>query len=185
GVDFARPGSDLSQYRLVIVPTLYSAAADIVASIERYVRNGGHALVTYFSGIVDEHDHVIPGGYPGAFRDLLGVRTDQFFPLSVGRAVTLTGSMTATVWTENVRATTAEVVATYVDGPLPGVPAITRNAAGAGVAWYVAKQRARVSSPRPAARGAAAAPRFGARRAARRAARAMRGPARCRADTRL
>ena len=145
GVDFARPGSDLSQYRLVIVPTLYSAAADIVASIDTYVRNGGHALVTFFSGIVDEQDHVIPGGYPGAFRDLLGVRTDQFFPLSVGQAVTLTGSMTATVWTENVRATTAEVVATYVDGPLPGVPAITRNAAGAGVAWYVATQPDRES----------------------------------------
>ena len=135
----------MSQYRLVIVPTLYSAAADIVASIDTYVRNGGHALVTYFSGIVDEHDHVIPDGYPGAFRDLLGVRTDQFFPLSVGQAVTLTGSMTATVWTENVRATTAEVVATYVDGPLPGVPAITRNAAGAGVAWYVATQPDRES----------------------------------------
>ena len=36
-------------------------------------------------------------------------------------------------------------VATYVDGPLPGVPAITRNAAGAGVAWYVATQPDRES----------------------------------------
>jgi beta-galactosidase len=32
-----------------------------------------------------------------------------------------------------------------VDGPLPGVPAITRNAAGAGVAWYVATQPDRES----------------------------------------
>ena len=38
-------------------------------------------LVTYFSGIVDEHDHVRLGGYPGAFRDLLGVRVEEFFPL--------------------------------------------------------------------------------------------------------
>ena len=44
---------DLSQYRLVIVPTLYSAAADIVASVDTYVRNGGHALVTSFLGIVN------------------------------------------------------------------------------------------------------------------------------------
>ena len=39
---------------------------------------------TYFSGIVDEHDHVRLGGYPGAFRDLLGVRTEEFFPLRRG-----------------------------------------------------------------------------------------------------
>jgi beta-galactosidase len=29
-------------------------------------------------------------------------------------------------------------VAAYADGPLAGVPAITRHAAGAGVAWYAA-----------------------------------------------
>ena len=44
---------------------------------------------TYFSGIVDEHDHVRLGGYPGAFRDLLGVRVEEFFPLREGEQVGL------------------------------------------------------------------------------------------------
>jgi beta-galactosidase len=29
-------------------------------------------------------------------------------------------------------------VSTYVDGPLPGVPAVTRRQHGAGTAWYLA-----------------------------------------------
>jgi beta-galactosidase len=32
----------------------------------------------------------------------------------------------------------AEAVATYTDGPLAGVPAVTRNTHGPGTAWYLA-----------------------------------------------
>lgn len=42
------------------------------------------------------------------------------------------------LWTEQLRTTTAEVVDSYADGLLPGVPAVTRNAYGAGTSWYVA-----------------------------------------------
>ena len=55
--------------------------SDAGATAGAYVRAGGHVLVTYFSGIVDEHDHVWLGGYPGALRDLLGVRVEEFAPL--------------------------------------------------------------------------------------------------------
>src|SRR5206468_2018457 len=40
--------------------------------------------------------------------------------------------------TELLDARDAEVVASYTDGPLPGTPALTRRAAGDGVAWYLA-----------------------------------------------
>ena len=73
----------------------------------RYVDGGGTALVTYCSGIVDEHDHVRLGGYPGAFRDLLGVRTEEFSPLREGETVRLAGGVldgaAADVWTEAAR----------------------------------------------------------------------------------
>ena len=45
-----------------------------------YVEGGGTCVVTYFSGIVDENDHVRLGGYPGAFRELLGVRDRGVLP---------------------------------------------------------------------------------------------------------
>jgi len=132
------PSADLSRYRLVVVPTLYLCTDETADALRAYVEGGGHLLVTYFSGIVDENDHVRLGGYPGAFRDLLGVRTEEFAPLLPGVTVTLDDGSTADVWTELLEARDAEVVARYTDGPLPGTPAITRRAVGDGVAWYLA-----------------------------------------------
>jgi beta-galactosidase len=93
--------------------------------------------VTYFSGIVDEHDHVRLGGYPGAFRDVLGVRTEEFYPLHAGETVQLDDGTTASVWTELLHLAGAEAVRRFVDGPLAGVPAVTRHTYGAGTGWYV------------------------------------------------
>ncbi|MFG1936279.1 beta-galactosidase [Micromonospora tulbaghiae] len=135
--DVVHPSADLSRYRLVVVPTLYLVRDADADALRRFVEAGGTAAVTYFSGIVDEHDHIRLGGYPGAFRDLLGVRVEEFFPLRAGETVRLDDGARADVWTEWLHAEGAEVLAAYTDGPLPGVPALTRNAVGAGAAWYV------------------------------------------------
>jgi len=99
-------------------------------------------VITYFSGIVDEHDHVRLGGYPGAFRDLLGVRTTEFLPLLTEESVLVEGlgssPVTADTWAEDLELAGAEAVATYADGPAAGLPAVTRRTVGAGTAWYVA-----------------------------------------------
>lgn len=141
GVDVVHPSADLSAYRLVVVPTLYLVSDETVASIEAAAEAGATVVVTYFSGIVDEHDHIRLGGYPGAFRDLLGVRTTEFLPLLTGEQVQvegLGGTVGADTWTEDLELAGAESVATYADGPAAGLPAITRHGAGRGTAWYVA-----------------------------------------------
>ncbi|MFF0658521.1 beta-galactosidase [Micromonospora tulbaghiae] len=135
--DVVHPSADLSRYRLVLAPTLYLVRDADAAALRRFVEAGGTAVVTYFSGIVDEHDHIRLGGYPGAFRDLLGVRVEEFYPLRAGETVRLDDGARADVWTEWLHAEGAEVLAAYTDGPLPGVPALTRNVVGAGAAWYV------------------------------------------------
>ncbi|MER7588994.1 beta-galactosidase [Micromonospora sp. NPDC127501] len=135
--DIVHPSTDLSGYRLVLVPTLYLVRDADVDALHRYVEAGGTAAVTYFSGIVDANDHIRLGGYPGAFRELLGVRTEEFFPLREGEQVRLDDGSTADVWTEWVHPDGAEVLASYTDGPLPGVPALTRHRVGDGAAWYV------------------------------------------------
>jgi beta-galactosidase len=136
--DVVHPAADLSGYRLVIVPTLYLCSDATATALEEYVRGGGHVLVTYFSGIVDERDHIRPGGYPGAYRELLGIRTEEFAPLLPGEIVTLDDGSTADTWTELLTVADAEVVLRYTDGPLPGTPALTRRTVGTGVAWYLA-----------------------------------------------
>ncbi|GGN61321.1 beta-galactosidase [Actinoplanes lobatus] len=136
--DVIAPGTDLSRYRLVVVPCLYMVSDEHARAIADYVAAGGRVVVTFFSGIVDERDRIRLGGYPGAFRDLLGVVAEEFAPLGPGTSAQLSNGGTGTLWTERLRVTTASIEAEYVDGPLPGVPAITRNEYGDGVAWYVA-----------------------------------------------
>jgi beta-galactosidase len=108
-------------------------AAAVAAAAEA----GAQVVVTYFSGISDEHDHVRLGGYPGAFRDLLGVRVEEFFPLGPDETVPLADG-TGTWWSEDVTALPGtEVVSTYAVGPLAGRPAVTRRDVGDGAAWYL------------------------------------------------
>ena len=137
--DVVHPGQDLDRYRVVIVPTLHLCDDAAAAAIRAAAERGAHVVITYHSGIVDEHDHVRLGGYPGAFRDLLGVRSEELFPLPVGGTVTLSDGSTASLWSERLTvADDVTVAATFTDPPLAGVPAITTRAAGAGAAWYVA-----------------------------------------------
>jgi beta-galactosidase len=136
-VDVISVDHPLDAYDVVVIPTLYMVTDETQERIRRYVEGGGAVLVTYFSGIVDEHDHVRLGGYPGAFREVLGVRTEEFYPLHAGESVKLDDGSTATVWTELVHLAGAEAVRHFVDGPLSGVAAVTRHTYGAGTGWYV------------------------------------------------
>ena len=137
-VDMVAPGADLDGYDLVVVPTLYTLTDAEAASIVRAAESGSTVLVSPFSGIVDEHDAIRPGGYPGAFRELLGLTIDEFRPLAAETSVALSSGARGSIWSEAVRVTDAEVIATFVDGPAAESPAITRRAVGDGSAWYTA-----------------------------------------------
>ncbi len=154
-VDFVRPDTDLSRYRLVLAPSLYLIDDAGAANLTSFAERGGTLAVGFHSGAVDENCHVRLGGYPGAFRDALGVRTDELFPLLPGETRRLTGQVpqgaVATLWSERVRLAGAEAIASHADGPPPafgredprlaalaGAPAVTRNAHGDGTAWYLA-----------------------------------------------
>ncbi|MBL0749413.1 beta-galactosidase [Nocardioides baculatus] len=142
GVDVVHPSTDLSSYDLVVVPTLYLVSDEAAAAVNAAAEAGATVVVTYFSGIVDESDHIRLGGYPGAFRELLGVRSTEFLPLMPGDSVRVEGLgdgvVTADTWAEDLELAGAEAVATYVDGPAAGIPAVTRREVGEGEAWYVA-----------------------------------------------
>ncbi|WP_053749131.1 beta-galactosidase [Streptomyces sp. MMG1533] len=137
-VDFVRPDADLSAYRLVLAPSLYLVDDEGAANLTRFAEAGGTLAVGFHSGAVDENCHVRLGGYPGAFREALGVRSDELFPLLPGESVGLSEGGTASLWSERLRLEGAEAVTSYTSGPLTGVPAVTRRTYGTGTAWYVA-----------------------------------------------
>ncbi|MER7498737.1 beta-galactosidase [Nonomuraea pusilla] len=138
--DVVPPSADLSGYRLIVAPMLYLLSDRDAAAVAAAAHAGATVIVTYFSGIVDPLDRVRLGGYPGAFRELLGVRVEEFAPLPEPDSVEIdgvTGRARITTWHEEIDLTDAVAEARYLDGDFAGAPAITRAARGAGHAWYV------------------------------------------------
>jgi beta-galactosidase len=139
-VDFAHPSSDLSSYRLVIAPNLYLVTDESVENVRRFVTDGGTLLMSFFSGIVDGRDHIRLGGYPAPFRELLGLHIEDFVPMAAGernRLDTQDGPYECGLWADLIHLEGAEALATYTDGFYAGTPAVTRNAYGEGVAYYL------------------------------------------------
>ncbi|GAB3225747.1 beta-galactosidase [Glycomyces halotolerans] len=130
--DIAHPAEDLSQWPVVFAPALYMLDDD--ANLRRYVENGGTLVVGPYSGVVDRNDHVHEG-LPGALRDLIGVRVEEFHPLKPGELVALDDGTEGEAWAEVAREQEAEVVAGYIDYPSTG--AIFRRELGNGEVWYL------------------------------------------------
>jgi beta-galactosidase len=139
--DIVAPGEDLSRYRLVLVPSLYLLGAAEAASIVRYVENGGTAVISFWSGIVDERDHVYLGPYGGPLRELFGGDVLDVVPLQPGESAEVTwpdGRVSeGTCWLDVIEPTGGEVIARYSSTPWAGHPAILSNSFGAGRVIYL------------------------------------------------
>ncbi len=143
-IDIVPPSADLSRYDLVVAPHLYLVTDADAANLAGVAEHGGVFATTWFSGIVDYDDHVRLGGYPGAFRDVLGVWVEEFNPLQPGEGVGVRlgeRETAASTWTEQVELRGAQARAELTDGVLAGRPAVTENTlASGGHAWYVAAE---------------------------------------------
>jgi len=140
-VDVLAPWTALDGYALVIVPGLFLLTDENARALETFVERGGTAIVTWFSGIVDEHNTVRSGGYPGILRSVVGASSEEFFPLDADQSVDLSNGWTGRRWMERMRPLDptdgAESIADYAEGGYRGGPAIVRRRLGEGVAWYL------------------------------------------------
>ena len=142
--DFAHPESDLSPYRLVVVPALYLVSDAGADNVRRFVADGGTAAISFFSAVVDPTDRIRLGGYPAPWRDLLGLRVEEFAPLPEGVQVRLDGGQgtddaegAGRVWQDAIDLLGADPVLRYGDGHLVGRAAATRHPYGRGEAFYL------------------------------------------------
>jgi beta-galactosidase len=137
-VDFTHPGYDLSSYRLVVAPNLYLVTDDGAENLRQFVVGGGTLLMSFFSGIVDGQEHIRLGGYPAPFRELLGLRIEDFVPMATGETNHLdtTDGETCDLWADLIHLEGAEPLASYAENLYAGTPAVTRNIYGEGTAYY-------------------------------------------------
>ncbi len=140
-VDFVHPEADLSRYKLVIAPNLYLVTDVGAANINRYVQNGGRLLMSFFSGIVDENEHIRPGGYPASFRKLLGLWVEEYVVYTAGQTNTVLADhnrrFTCSTWSDVIRLEGAQALAAYGADYYADLPAITQNAFGKGQGYYL------------------------------------------------
>ncbi|MFP3459535.1 beta-galactosidase [Arthrobacter globiformis] len=132
--------ASLDGYQLVIAPVLHVVPAELRSRLTAFVEAGGHLVTTYFSGVVDQNDHVWLGGYPGALSDLLGIRVEEFGPLAPDAEAMLDDGSTGTLWADSVATTSGDtkVLRRFTSGDRAGEPAVTRRSVGSGSAGYVA-----------------------------------------------
>jgi beta-galactosidase len=150
--DFAHPERDLSGYRLVLVPALYLVSNAGADNVRQYAADGGTVLISFFSGIVDPDDRIRLGGYPAPWRGLLGLRVEEFAPLTEGAVVRLDGEAgdagdagangderlaVGRVWQDAIDLHGAEPLLRYAEGRLAGQAAVTRHTYGRGEAFYL------------------------------------------------
>lgn len=144
-VDVIHPSMAVDQYDLVIAPGLYLFQEGYSTKLEEFVEKGGTLLTDYFSGIVDNNDRILLGGYPAPMQKILGLTVSEFYPLGNDQKIRLSRSHSilsrtsynAAFWAEHVQLISAEPLAVFNDGFLHG-PAVTRNHWGHGEALYLA-----------------------------------------------
>ena len=140
-VDFAHPEADLSHYKLVIAPNLYLVSDPAAENINQYVENGGTLVMSFFSGIVDENEHIRLGGYLGPFCEMLGLVVEEFAPYAEAQfnsiRTTDNKQFKCTFWSDVIHLRNAEAIAHFEQDYYAGYPAITRNQFGKGTACYV------------------------------------------------
>ena len=140
-VSFVEPRAPLDAFRVVIVPNLYLLRRGVAENICRYVERGGSVVVGFFSGIVNEYDHVLLGGYPAPLRELLGLRVDELEPMMPDQTNTLLAwdgeRYACDLWADVMTLEGAEPLATFAREFYAGRPAVTRHPFGQGMAYYV------------------------------------------------
>lgn len=134
-------------YEMVVLPSVYLLSEETTRRVRDYVVGGGRLVVTYYTGISDEKDHVWLGGYPGSIRDVVGVRVEEFMPMGndftgVPDHLDLSNGAVAHDIADVIGSVdgTATVLATFKDNPwtgMDGVPAIVANTFGEGRSVYV------------------------------------------------
>jgi len=148
-VDVIDQNCDLAKYKLVVAPMVYMLRPGFADRLKQFVSDGGTAVMTYWSAVVDESDLCFLGGVPGSgLREVFGVWEEESqsyyehesvgIKMAEGNALGLEGDYEAVDTCSVIHAEGSIVLATYAEEFFAGSPALTVNEYGKGKAYYLA-----------------------------------------------
>lgn len=140
-VDIISTEQELTGYKLVIDPMHFLMDDYFAKKLETYVKEGGHLVGTYITGVVDEHFLTYRNGWLQSLRDIYGIEvqeTDTLYPQQ--KNTLITGSETYNVkdYCEVVTLKGASALGIYGEDFYQGTPALTKNRCGKGIGYYQA-----------------------------------------------
>lgn len=138
-----KDAGELAGYPLVIAPALLTQNQSMVKTLQEYVSQGGHLVLTVRCGMKDEYNALLPQRQPGGLAEIAGVEVDEYFALQEPVPVFgnwFTGQ--SNLWAERlvrIGKKSALVIAQYgkSNGWLDDQIAISVNSFGRGLVYYV------------------------------------------------
>lgn len=146
-VDMVNQTEDFSRYKLIIMPQIYMFRPGTDQKIREFIHNGGTAVMTFNSGIVNENDLCFCGSMaspwyaPNNLNDVFGIRVEEMDSLcdTDGNTFLYDGkAYSISKYCDIIHAHDAEVLSCYEDDFYKGKPALTRHNYGSGEAYYIA-----------------------------------------------
>lgn len=145
-VDVISAAQELKNYKLVIVPMMYMLRDGFASRLENFVASGGCALMSYWSGVVDENDYCFIGGTPHDLQKVFGIRSLEIDGLYTDESNYFradSGEFKGKEYQckhlcELIQNNTADVLMQYGSDFYEGYPAVTRNKYKDGMAYYIA-----------------------------------------------
>jgi len=146
-VDVIDMEQDLDRYSIVAIPMMYMFRDGFEEKVKTFVANGGIAIMTYWSGIVDSTDLCYLGGTPHGLMDVFGLRSmeidalyDEESNFSVpveGNSLGMKSQWICKNLCDIVKVSTAEILSVYGEDFYNGMPAFTKNKYQEGFAYYI------------------------------------------------
>ena len=142
-VDVVFPTDTFAGYKILVAPSLFVVDPELAAKLAQFVEGGGTLILTYRSGVKDEHNVFTDLTLPGPLAKLAGIAIHDYDPETTQKQEFIGQDGThypAGVWFDILTPTTATAVATYGESYYAGKAAATLNHAGRGNVFYVGSE---------------------------------------------
>ncbi|WP_311774043.1 beta-galactosidase [Metabacillus elymi] len=139
-VDVITKEQDFAAYKLLIVPMLYLVSEETISRLKAFVASGGTLVMTYISGIVNEHDLTYMGGWHKDLQEIFGmkpVETDTLFPNDKNFVTFRNGTYELKDYATVIESNTANIEGVYQDDFYANTPAITSHQYESGKSYYI------------------------------------------------